>query len=176
MALYSTCWKSPFAWPAELSPATLVSLTEAANLLGVDRRTLQRAIKRGDGPQPEGPDVYVGRATWFRVTSVLLWRAQVTGDGPRTEAEVWEHWLNSMPFTWIPPRPNPQPRPSWWKRGARRTKVVRSAMASFRARVCLLEGAYRLLEGSGPLSANAAEKLLAESRRFGHERDVCVVC
>jgi hypothetical protein len=160
--MHPNCWRqTTLTLPPHLHPGSLVSLTEAARLLGVDRRTLQRAVKRGDGPQPEPPDRYVGRPTWFRVMELLLWRSRVVKEGPATVEAVWAWWVASAPLPLVPIA-QPRQRPSWWPRGTRRSAAKRRVTTGFSRRVASLESAITLATMTTPLAADAVARLLAK--------------
>lgn len=171
MTVYAGIWRrTALIPPTHLHPGSLVSLTEAAALLGVTRRTLQRAIRRGDGPVPEPQDRYVGRATWFRVIDLMVWRARVISEGPTSEPEAWQCWMAITPFTVAELRPSPDLRPTWWPRGERRYRAKRRVTTELESRLAALDGAMRLANTGTPLGDQAFGQLCHDLHRPSPER------
>ena len=130
-----TAWLKRTTIPDGVGLNSLLNLSEAALLLGVDRRTLQRAIRRGDGPCPtEG---YVGRQVWFLVADLIRWRIGVAGPEPE------EGRVN---FPKVGTRPIPIERPAWWQHGERRYVALRRIRTGFKAELARLE--FRMMQAS----------------------------
>lgn len=169
--LYPHCWRrTDLILPPHLHPGSLVSLTEAAGLLGVTRRTLQRAIRRGDGPMPQPPDRYVGRAAWFRVIDLMVWRARVVGEGPTSASEAWQWWMAATPFTVAELRPPPGQRPPWWGRGERRYRAKRRVTTQIEAQIAALDGAMIMVGAGTPLGDQSFTQFCRELRHPNPER------
>lgn len=131
----SAAWsRRPLTVPPDVAPDSLVDQQEAAAILGVDRRTLQRAHKRGEGPVPVAG--YVGPQKWYQVQDLLDWHAAATGTGPEPIKHPESGQL----------RPNPPRRPDWWPRGERRSKALRRKSAGLKRRLAWLELGLRLAE------------------------------
>ena len=155
-------WSRPLSIAHGIGPFTLITRTEAARLLGVDRGTLQRAEARGEGPPFETG--YVGRARWYRVSSLLLWRSSITGQGPTTNKEIMELWC-TLDDWWGPIRKNPPKRPDWWRTGERYYRSKRRVTTDIQRRMATLDLLIRIADKTTPLADRAFNDALASMRR-----------
>jgi hypothetical protein len=124
-------WSKPLSIPSGIGLNSLVSLSEAAMILGVNRRTLQRVIRRGEGPSPSAG--YVGSQVWFLVQDLIQWREHAAGLGSVGPV---------IPTTGE--RSNPRSRPDWWRRGERYYKAKRRMRTGFKAEVARLDFKMKL--------------------------------
>lgn len=130
-------WSRPLHVEPGMASDTLVTRSEAAKMLGVDRGTLKRAFDRGDGPPVELG--YVGRRVWYRVSDLLLWRTSVTGVAPRSMTLCDRDRGGRA-------RPPPEKRPTYWRKGERRYRAQRRTRTSFRSRMADIEFLTKLVE------------------------------
>ena len=86
---YKKSWSRPVRVEPWMTPATLLLQYEAARFLNVSPLTLRR-LARGDSGPPSSKS-YGGRACYYRISDLLVWRGSVTGLGPH-QNRVWDWW------------------------------------------------------------------------------------
>lgn len=160
--LYTAALKRKLRAPPDgWAPSLLLTESQAAAWLGVNRRTLWRWRQAGTGPCPEPRDKWDSPAIWYRLSALLAWRNAVLGSGPTSEAEVAAQWLlRFAPFLALVYRPVPQPSlvEAWRRKGQRRREAKGLRMAEIKCRIAALEMALeeaRLAEGIERLETTA---------------------
>jgi hypothetical protein len=157
MSFQAKRWRDVSPRPDYL-PSSLLNTIEAANFLGCDRRTLQRAVRRGEGPEPE-PDEFTGRAVWFSAWKLVAWRSDIVGAGPTTYDEVIAWWPCNDSLI-ESSRVKPEKRPTWWPRGERRYEAKRRIVTNFRARLARIDLLVVLAVSSSALAQHELSEAL----------------
>jgi len=123
--------------PPGIWPDTTVHTHEAAQILGVDVRTIERLRARGRSPVQIPAGTYYGRAIRYVVWELIVWRNKIIGEGPTDYGSVWGRWMETRTDL-AGPRPEPLPKPPGTPKGEqqrdtnrrlRRNLILRLAQA-----------------------------------------------
>lgn len=77
--------------PPGIWPDTLIIHTgEAARILGVDVRSLERQRAGGTGPALVPGGAFYGRTLWYRVLELLVSRNKIIEAGPMDRDSAWK--------------------------------------------------------------------------------------
>ena len=86
---YKKSWMRPLIVAQWMTPATLLNQGETARFMNVSPLTLRRLAQDDSGPPSS--DSYGGRAGYYRISDLLVWRVSVTGLGPHQD-RGWDWW------------------------------------------------------------------------------------
>ena len=96
--------------PPGIWPDTTVTSPEAARILGVDIRSLERQRANGNGPVQVPSGAFYGRTIRYVAWQLIAWRNKVIGSGPIDRHGVWEWWMETC-ADFAGPRPEPPRKP-----------------------------------------------------------------
>ena len=135
---YPKRWRKGVApLPAGIWPDSTVHTHEAAKILGIDVRTIERLRARGMGPVQILSGTYYGRAIRYVVWELIVWRNKIIGEGPTDYDSVWAWWMETR-SDFEGRRPEPAPKPPGTPKGEqqrdtnrrlRRNLILRLAQA-----------------------------------------------
>lgn len=148
---YPKRWRDgPTTLPPGIWPDTTVHTHEAARILGVDVRTIERLRARGMGPVQIPNGTYYGRTVWYRAWELIVWRNKIIGAGPIDRQSVWAWWMETKADP-AAPRPEPPPKPPGTPKGEQRRETNRRLRRNFILRLAQAEDqhAQRLFERVG---------------------------
>ena len=135
---YPKRWRKGVApLPPGIWPESTIHTHEAAQILGVDVRTIERLRARGMSPVQIASGTYHGRAIRYVAWELIVWRNKIIGEGSAAYASVWAWWMETRTDL-AGPRPEPAPKPPGTPKGEqqrdtnrrlRRNLILRLAQA-----------------------------------------------
>lgn len=150
---YPKRWRNglPILLPG-IWPDTMVHTHEAARILGVDVRTIERLRTLGMGPVQIPSGTFWGRVVRYLVWELLVRRNKIIGAGPIDREGIWA-WLMETKADPAGPRPEPPPKPPGTPKGEQRRETNRRLRSNFILRLVQAEDqhAQRLFQKVGSL-------------------------